>query len=100
MRTRLLASLALLVGWTSADAMIMAFNVPTSETIFTTAEVDGFLFTSEHFHLMGDGYFAPGLQGHCSHVRLSIFDQKPTVGLLAVLRVCPRRRARPSFWRT
>ena len=58
MRTRLLASLALFIGWTNADAMIMAFNVPTSETIFTTAEVDGFLFTSEHFHLMGDGYFA------------------------------------------
>ena len=57
-RFHLLAFLLALLAVQEARSSILDFNLPSSETIYTSAEVDGFLITSEHFHLFGDGYFA------------------------------------------
>ena len=58
MRFGLLTGFLLALTSASAEAVVLAFDVPPSETIYTSAEVDGFLIASGHFHLFGDGYFA------------------------------------------
>ncbi len=58
MRALFLSIAALFFFPTSANAIVITFDGLGTETIFTSATIDGFLFTSEHFHLLGDGYFA------------------------------------------
>ena len=51
-----------------AAANVMTFNsIASSEAILTSTTVDGFLFSSEHFHLFGDGYYASNGTTHMTY---------------------------------
>ncbi len=43
---------------TNTAGSVLGFDIPATETIFTSAVVGDYQFTSEHFHLPGDGGFA------------------------------------------
>ena len=66
--TRLLVSAAFVLASASAGAQVVSFDsIPSSQTIYTSATVDGFVFTSGHFHLFGDGFFASNGTTHISY---------------------------------
>ena len=50
--------LGILLVTADAGAAVVAFDVAPSDGILTSATVEGFEFTSQHFHLFGDGHFA------------------------------------------
>jgi hypothetical protein len=58
MRFASLVGIGFMLAAVDADAAVIAFDIPASNEIFTSATVDGFQFTSQHFHLIGDGHFA------------------------------------------
>ena len=42
----------------NAAGSVLGFDIPATENIFTSAVIGDYQFTSEHFHLPGDGGFA------------------------------------------